>query len=635
MNYFFWFLFFLAFPIIVHLFNFRRAKKLLFTNVKFIRKVSTETKSKTRLKHFLILGARLFAFLFLIAAFILSLIKLNSNELSRIDSMGLLYMDNSNSAIGNAINDERAFIEELVSSKKANSGFFLTNNFSSFSNNERTKTEILQKAEDLAVSYTSRSILDVLGRVEKQKDTYLISDFQDSSIEEFEEIKLDSANNYYLIYKQSSELKNAFVDSVWIVRDLEDYSNLLLYCKIGYTENFTEGNIVVKLIDDNENQISSVVVGMGNESEIEFSLPQNYSTSRFRIQINGDEIEYDNQFFVSLNESRSPSVLILSQTYNRYLSSIFGNSSLFNLTISTGEIDYELLKNVDLVVLNDYFELPVGLISQNLSEATYFIIPADSVDISNYRTEGGFSLETSPDLGSLEIQIAKGNELMKGVYKRIDEGASFPYARSNYQIQNVHEPILLLRNGSTLLGKEVESSLYFLTSPLKDEYTDFANHSIFLPIMYRIAEESLETDNTLFSYPNSFLEVSSLSPDLPPKIVSDGVEVIPEFSLTNQGGLVKIPNDLAPGFYHVLQGSDTIKSFGLNLPKNESLFTGPSFAEVNEFFANSSHVSVIPISDQKSSSVLDLADGNSLWKYALILAMIFILLETVFHRYIK
>lgn len=634
MNYFFWFLLFLTVPIIVHLFNFRRAKKLWFTNVKFIRKVSTETKSKTRLKHLLILSSRVLTFLFLIAAFILSLLKLNSNELTQIDSMGSFYLDNSSSAVGNSINDERIFIDDLISSKKANTGFFLTNNFSAFSNNERTKTEILQKAENLNVSYASRSIEEVLARINSGNDTYLISDFQSSTTEELNLIRQDSITNYFLVYKELQKLRNAYVDSVWLVRDLDDYSNLLLNCKIGYSENYTEGSVVVKLLDENGNQISSVVKGMESDLLVEFSVSQN-KTSAFEIQISGDEIEFDNQFYLTITKRRSPSILILSQTSNRYLSNIFSNESLFDLTVSGSDIDYELLSTVDLVVVNDYYQLPAGLISQNSEDVAFFIIPADSIDQSNYESEMGYKLEPQSELGMLEIQLVKGNKLMNGVYKSIAEDASFPQADNKYNILGVHEKILALRNGRTFLGKDIASAVYFLSTPLKDEYTNFPNHSIFLPLMYRIADETLEIENTLFAYPNSFIAVSDLSPDAPPKMVSDGVEIIPEFNIGNQGGLVKVPNDLAPGFYHIVQGRDTINSFGLNLSKEESLIDGPTLGELENFFKDSEHVKVIPITDEQNSSILELNDGDSLWKYALILALIFILLETMFHRYLK
>lgn len=635
MNYFYWFLFFLAIPIIVHLFNFRRAKKLLFSNVKFIRKVSTETKSKTRLKHFLILGARIFAFLFLIAAFILSMMDFRSKELSKIDSMGLFYLDTSSSAIGNTMGDEKTFIEDLVSSKKANTGFLLTNNFSPFSNNERTKTEILQHVDDMAVSYASRSISDVLDRVLRQSDTYLISDFQDATMQQLESVKEDSINNYYLVYQENVLLKNAFVDSVWLVRDLEDYSNILLNCRIGHTKNFVEGSIVVKLLNRNGTQLSSVVKEIDRNLEIEFSLPQSSSTEYYKIQIGGDEIEFDNEFYLTVNESKSPSILVLSQSSNRYLSSIFGNSELFHLDVSSGDIDYELLTKVDLVIVNDYFQLPVGLISQNIAEVSFLVIPRDSIDLQNYESELLVALRKISNSESQEITIPKGNELLQGVYKKINDKASFPRARNAYRMVSTHEPLLQLRNGETLMGKSVGSSLYFLGTPLTDEYTDLPNHSIFLPIMYRIAEESIDSDNMLFAYPNDFIETPGLSADQPPKIVSDGVEIIPEFNLGNLTGLVRVPSDLPPGFYHVLQGTDTIKSFGLNLAKNESLFAGPTPEEIDDFFADSPHVTVVSISDQRNGSLFDLNDDNGLWKYALILALVFIVLETLFHRYLK
>ena len=635
MNYFYWFLFFLAIPIIVHLFNFRRAKKLLFSNVKFIRKVSTETKSKTRLKHFLILGARIFAFLFLIAAFILSMIDFKTNELTKVDSMGLFYLDNSSSSIGNTISDEKRFIEDLVLSKKANTGFFLSNNFSSFSNNERTRTEILQHLEDVAVSYTSRSISDVLDRVSRQSETYIISDFQDATIQQLESVKEDSTNNYYLVYQENALLKNAFIDSVWLMRDLEDYSNMLLNCKIGHTENFVEGSIVVKLLSDDGTQISSVVKELGRSLEIEFSLPQNLSTSQYKIQISGDEIEFDNEFYLTVNEGRTPSVLVLSQSPNRYLSSIFGNSELFQIDISSGEIDYELLANADLVVVNDYFELPVGLISQNIKEVSFLIIPGDSIGLRNYESELSIALRKTSNDEFQEITVPRGSELLQGVYKKINDDSSFPKARNSFQIGSTHESLLQLRNGETFLGKSVESPLYFLGTPLKDEYTDLPNHSIFLPIMYRIAEESIDADNTLFTYPNDFIEVPGLAADQPPKIVSEGVEIIPEFTLGDFSGLVRVPTDLQPGFYHVLQGTDTIKSFGLNVAKNESLFSGPKPDEIDAFFADSPHVTVVSFSDQQNAGLLDLNDDNGLWKYALILGLVFIMLETLFHRYLK
>ncbi|HPS63841.1 MAG TPA: BatA domain-containing protein, partial [Bacteroidales bacterium] len=59
----------LAIPILIHLFNFRRYKKVWFTNVQFLKEIQQETRKQSRLRQFLILMARLLAFACLVLAF--------------------------------------------------------------------------------------------------------------------------------------------------------------------------------------------------------------------------------------------------------------------------------------------------------------------------------------------------------------------------------------------------------------------------------------------------------------------------------------------------------------------------------------------------------------------------------------
>ena len=59
----------LAIPIIIHLFHFRRFKKVYFTNVRFLKEVKEETSSRSRLRNLLVLLARLLALALLVLAF--------------------------------------------------------------------------------------------------------------------------------------------------------------------------------------------------------------------------------------------------------------------------------------------------------------------------------------------------------------------------------------------------------------------------------------------------------------------------------------------------------------------------------------------------------------------------------------
>ena len=64
-----YFLFILIIPILVHLFNLQKFKKIEFTNVQFLKKISLETRKNSKLKKLLILATRILSFTALIFTF--------------------------------------------------------------------------------------------------------------------------------------------------------------------------------------------------------------------------------------------------------------------------------------------------------------------------------------------------------------------------------------------------------------------------------------------------------------------------------------------------------------------------------------------------------------------------------------
>ena len=72
---FLWALAVVSIPIIIHLFNFRKYKKVYFSNVKFLRELKQESKSKSRLKEILILSARCLALISIVFAFAQPVLK--------------------------------------------------------------------------------------------------------------------------------------------------------------------------------------------------------------------------------------------------------------------------------------------------------------------------------------------------------------------------------------------------------------------------------------------------------------------------------------------------------------------------------------------------------------------------------
>src|ERR1700745_1818876 len=92
---FLWALSLLSLPVIIHLFNFRRYKKVYFTNVKFLREIQEETKSSSRLKELLILAMRCLAIACLVLAFAQPFIPGGLNTAKRGNTAVSIYIDNS------------------------------------------------------------------------------------------------------------------------------------------------------------------------------------------------------------------------------------------------------------------------------------------------------------------------------------------------------------------------------------------------------------------------------------------------------------------------------------------------------------------------------------------------------------
>lgn len=74
----------IAIPIIIHLFNFRKYKKIYFTNVQFLKELKHESDSKSKLKEWIILLLRILAISSLVFAFAQPFILSDKN--SRIAS---------------------------------------------------------------------------------------------------------------------------------------------------------------------------------------------------------------------------------------------------------------------------------------------------------------------------------------------------------------------------------------------------------------------------------------------------------------------------------------------------------------------------------------------------------------------
>jgi len=123
-------------PILIHLFNFRKYKRVYFTNVRFLRELKEQTKKRSQLRHLIILLLRILAIICLAVAFSQPYIPFSKNRV-KADSRNAVsvYIDNSFSmeamgSKGPLLEEARQKAREIAGAYKSTDIFqVLTNDF--------------------------------------------------------------------------------------------------------------------------------------------------------------------------------------------------------------------------------------------------------------------------------------------------------------------------------------------------------------------------------------------------------------------------------------------------------------------------------------------------------------------------
>ena len=205
----------LAIPIIIHLFQFRKVRKVYFSNTRFLEQVKQVSQTKRRLKHLLVLLCRLAFLLFLILTFARPYIPgPHQADAQRVD----IYLDNSYSMTNeveeglSAFEASIAYTNSIINSYPKGTRFrLLTNGFEASEQYYYTPEVISDKLTELQLSGRSRNLNEVLDRLavkpgddaDEQRDIFLLSDMQRSSWPvNLSSLMADSLNRYFLVPMQ-------------------------------------------------------------------------------------------------------------------------------------------------------------------------------------------------------------------------------------------------------------------------------------------------------------------------------------------------------------------------------------------------------------------------------------------------
>ncbi|MEN8251521.1 MAG: hypothetical protein ABFS32_21530, partial [Bacteroidota bacterium] len=224
----------------------------------------------------------------------------------------------------------------------------------------------------------------------------------------------------------------------------------------------------------------------------------------------------------------------------------------------------------------------------------------------------------------------------KDILEKTKDNISMPSARIKWSWGNDRNALLKLIDGTPYLS-EVNPNIYIVASPLADEYSDLQTNALFVPVMYRIANNRRHNIAPLFYRLNTdeiVLPVGDAQKNQVLKLVGNGKEYIPEQRIFGSIASMSIPGaSVEPGHYYLSNDIMTVATIALNANTNESDLTPVSekelsnlLADYNPIFINGSNLEDFEV------KISNEFEGIMLWRYFLAIALLFLFIEALLIR---
>lgn len=657
---FLWALGVLSIPILIHLFNFRRTTKVFFSSTRFLKHVKEVTVARRRLKHYLILASRLLFLLFLVLAFAQPIIP--ASEQVGTNRNIVLYVDNSQSMSAQAGEKTRGLDQAVRMAESIAQTFppdthykLITNDFAPFSNTYKTKGEALDLLTQLRLSPVSRSFREVYDRIRQDRDghsqeIFWISDFQKSTLGT-PPAAWDSLSRFHLVPVSFEPSSNVFVDSAYLENPFaaRGERNVLVVKMQNDGQQDVEQLNLKLTVNGIQSATASVSIPKKGFREARFDLATGLSGyNEAIISFNDYPISFDNEFFLTLNFTDKINVAELrSAAQPATIRNVFGNKQVFNFQAYAAEnFNYSVLESADLVVVNGLpslgAPLQAALRTYLGKSGVVLLIPAADAAIESYQGLTGRPLQLSK--GSRPEELAKpdfGDPFFDNVFEERSVAMAMPKGTPYMQWGADRSAILRFKNDQPFLSQFNQGGkLFLLASPLLPEFTDFYNHALFVPVMYRVAASGKKEEKRLYyTLREHFMAVraDSVSGEEPLRLVG-AQEIIPAQRMVGNDVVFDLPKfSIAQGFYRVVSQRDTLDLIAFNLDKSESFMDQFRGAEVKKMMGDHPNIRIFEAGSAEAfgNEIKARYLGTSLWKYALMLALLFLLAEVLLIRFLK
>lgn len=665
-------------PVIIHLFNLRKLKKIEFSTLTFLKELQKNKIRKIKLKQWILLALRVLIILFIVMAFArptLQSIQIGGTT-SAAKTTAVFVLDDTYSMSvvdqkGSYFNQAKEISNQIISQLQEGDeiGIVLVSNQNEEQKLTSNFSEFVKNLDQLDLSYSSGDLNSSITKAAQiisetknfNKEIYVISDFQKNKITD-EKIKNDLSellNDKVRLYSFDLSDKDVFnlsADELKINNQIFEKDKPVSF-SVTITNNSKQdvNSAVVSLFMNDERAAQkSFDVAAGQSVIVEVdATPKTTGFIDITAEIETDEIEQDNNRYGSIFIPEKINVGLFAESLS--------DLTFVDLALQTaGEGKYQIeRKNIS------------QLTSQQLSKYQTIVISANSIlsgadQLKNYLTNGGGLIlfpESTPEVANfnktllqlgyssgasftgkinssdLKIRIDKTDfehPVFQNIFKNEDKKKyESPELNAYYKLSSTGKQIISLIDGSSFLNEITigKGKAFVFNSPPVLAWNDFPVKSIFAPLMNNsVAYLSTQNreQNSFIAGEDAIVNLKNSGASQIKVVKPDKTEEFIKLDHNVNRDYLTYQNTKTAGSYKFYSSENLIENISINTDPTESITEYSDKSEFDDYLKSinfSGNHTSIEKDENISQKIMQARFGSELWRYFLLIAIMLALVE--------
>lgn len=638
-------------PIIIHLFNFRRYRKVYFSNVDALDELQSENRRRSDVRRWLVLACRILAVAMLVLAFSGPVIPSRQSEVRSGSTVVSVYVDNTFSMEA-ATSDHANLVSEAcdrarqVAAAYSPSDRFqlLTADLAGHQMRWLSRDEFLAALDEVEPSPAVRLLSEVTARQRSfmeqsgaaNRHAYIISDFQRST-SDLAALATDSAKvDVTLVPMTGASSDNLSIDTVKL-----DAPAFFAGGSVGVevtVANFGSHDaekVPVRLyVDGQERAVATLDIPASSSARTLMSFTiGNDGWHQGEVRIEDYPVTFDDSYYFTFRSGGRIGVLEVGGTA---LQRLFAADSAVTY-LHADRLEQQQARDAGLIVLDGLRQLPSGD-AEWLAEwvgqgGSLLVIPAESVPAELNSLLARLKAPTFDryvNRRTTATALDYASSLFRGVFSARSDEMEMPSAEGHWLLgsQAIRQSAITLADGSDLLTLTPagEGRVYLFAAPL--EKSDFPQQALFVPTFFNMALYSRPavvpchtigaTDPIVLSSeptPNSELRAST----------SD-LSFLPDLRTVGGRTLLVLHGEIGEAGVYSL--GDELLAFNYGRRESQLDFYTPS--EISGAVGDREGITLLQPTSRPLDQVLRERDGgHRLWRLCLLLALLALAVETV------